>query len=108
MAISPNGKRLAIRNYLTSHIFERVAVDGKLQTWESVFRNSKPITVPMPLQVQGEAICFTSDNEHVILTSETARQSIWKVHVSSQQQSKPDTTKAIERSATPLKTTEAQ
>ena len=49
-----------------------------------------------------------SDNEHVILTSETARQSIWKVHVSSQQQSKPDTTKAIERSATPLKTTEAQ
>ncbi len=119
MAISPNGKRLAIRNYLSAHLFERLAVDGKLPTWESVFRNSKPKSVPMPLQVQGEAICFTSDNEHVVLTSETARQTIWKVHVAVDserkndgqndgQQKEPETTDAIERSATPLKTTEAQ
>jgi len=81
MSISPNGKRLAIRNYLTAHLFERLAVDGNLQTWEQTFRNSKPKSVPMPLQVQGEAICFTGDNEHLIVTSETARQTIWKVRV---------------------------
>ena len=119
MAISPNGKRLAIRNYLTAHIFERGEIDGKLPTWQSVFQNSKPKSFPMPLQVQGEAICFTSDNEHVILTSETARQAIWKVRVPPLQESneaaekhEPEdaskTTDAIERPVTPLKTIEAQ
>ncbi len=111
MAISPNGKRLAIRNYLTAHIFQRVTVDGKLPTWQSVFIDSKPKSVPMPLQVQGEAICFTRDNEHLILTSETARQTIWKVRVASQQE--PDNgvqsgSPVTERSAPPLKTTEAK
>jgi len=81
MSISPNGKRLAVRNYLTAHLFERLAVGGNLPTWEQTFRNSKPKSVPMPLQVQGEAICFTRDNEHLIVTSETARQTIWKVRV---------------------------
>lgn len=115
MSISPNGKRLVIRNYLSAHLFERVAVDGKLPTWEQVFRDSKPKSVPMPLQVQGEAICFTRDNNHLIVTSETARQTIWKVNVASQQESQddvhqeePTTTNGIEQSATPLKTTEAQ
>lgn len=113
MAISPNGKRLAIRNYLTAHLFERTAVDGKLPPWESIFRNSKPTSVPMPLQVQGEAICFTRDNEHLILTSETARQTIWKVRIASEQAAKDDppqeaskTDDAVEQSATRLKTTE--
>ena len=115
MSISPNGKRLVIRNYLSAHLFERVAVDGKLPTWEQVFRDSKPKSVPMPLQVQGEAICFTRDNDHLIVTSETARQTIWKVNVASQQESQddvhqeePTTTNGIEQSTTPLKTNEAQ
>ncbi len=90
MSISPNGKRLAIRNYLSAHLFERVAVEGKLPTWEQVFRDSKPKSVPMPLQVQGEAICFTRDNEHLVVTSETARQTIWKVRVAAQQSSPED------------------
>ena len=115
MSISPNGKRLAIRNYLSAHLFERLAVDGNLPTWEQTFRTSKPKSVPMPLQVQGEAICFTRDNEHLIVTSETARQTIWKVQVASEKkplddvrQEESETADAIEQSAAPLKTTEAQ
>ena len=82
MAISPDGNRLAIRNYLSAHLFEREPVDGVLPSWETVFKNSKPRVVPMPLQVQGEAICFSRDNQHLIVTSETARQPIWKVRIS--------------------------
>ena len=119
MAISPDGKRLAIRNYLSAHLFERVEVEGKLPTWQTVFRNSKPKFVPMPLQVQGEAISFTRDNEHLILTSETAQQTIWKVHVAldqepkkgvsnNGQQEKTEPSNAIEKPATPLNTTEGK
>ena len=85
MAISPNGNRLAIRNYLSAHLFERESVDGVLPSWETTFKNTKPRVVPMPLQIQGEAICFSRDNEHLIVTSEMARQPIWKVRVSSKE-----------------------
>ena len=119
MAISPNGKRLAIRNYLSAHLFERLEVEGVLPTWQSVFRNLKPKFVPTPLQVQGEAITFTGDNEHLILTSETAGQTIWKVHVgfdqqsnhdvrNTEQQKNPAPAHANPKPATPLKTTEAK
>ena len=81
MAISPDRSRLAIRNYLSAHLFERKPVNGVLPSWEVVFKDSKPRVVPMPLQVQGEAICFTRDNNHLIVTSETARQPIWKVRI---------------------------
>ena len=85
MAISPDGSRLAIRNYLSAHLFERVAIDGVLPSWEATFKSSKPRVVPMPLQVQGEAICFSRDNEHLIVTSETARQPIWQVRISNKE-----------------------
>lgn len=83
MAISPDGKRLAIRNYLSAHLLEREPIDGKLPPWEVTFKHAKPKIVPMPLQVQGEAISFTRDNNHLIVTSETVRQAIWKVRVPS-------------------------
>ena len=81
MAISPDGKTLAIRNYLNAHLFKREIVAGKLASWEETFENSKPRSIPMPLQVQGEAICFTRDGNHLIVTSETAQQAIWKVKI---------------------------
>ena len=114
MSISGNGERLAIRNYLSAHLFERTADDGKLPTWKQTFANSKPRSVPMPLQVQGEAICFTRDNDHVIVTSETVRQPIWKVRITKKQKhddapvENPALTNATEKPTTPLKTTEAQ
>jgi len=115
MSISPDGKRLAIRNYLSAHLFERVLAAGEMPSWEQVFNNSKPKTLPMPLQVQGEAICFTNDNEYLIVTSETVRQPIWKVRIASEKESRPEnndsnseSTTAIEEPATPLKTTKAQ
>jgi len=75
MSFSPDGKKLIIRNYLTAHLYIRP--DDK--TWKQTIFDQKPLTVALPLQSQGEAICFASDSQHVILTSEGIRQPIWKI-----------------------------
>ena len=75
MSFSPDGKKLIIRNYLTAHLFIRP--DDK--TWRQTVVQQKPMIVALPLQSQGEAICFTADSQSVIVTSEGVRQPIWKV-----------------------------
>ena len=75
MAFSPDGKYLIIRNYVNAHLYSRD--DG--MTWEDVVNKKKPQAVVLPLQRQGEAICFSSDSKSVIVTSELNRQMIWKV-----------------------------
>ena len=75
MAFSPDGKKLIIRNYLTAHLFVR-PVD---KTWQQTVVEQKPVLVALPLQSQGEAICFTADSQNVVVTSEGVRQPIWKI-----------------------------
>ena len=75
MAFSPDGRRLIIRNYVNAHFYTRS--DG--QTWEEVVTGTKPTPVVLPLQSQGEAICFTPDSKSVLITSEFKRSTIWKV-----------------------------
>jgi len=78
MDFSMDGKRLIIRNYVNAHLYTR---DGN-ETWENVVAKKKPATIVLPLQRQGEAICFSPDSESVIVTSELLRQPIWKVNLS--------------------------
>lgn len=95
MDFSPNGKRLIIRNYVNAHLYER---DGN-ETWESVVSKTKPATIVLPLQRQGEAICFSPDSESVIVTSETLRQPIWQVNLSQpidRADAKPEKSKPID------------
>ena len=75
MSFSLDGKKLIIRNYLTAHLFIRP--DDK--TWQQTVVEQKPLIVALPLQGQGEAICFAEDSRSVIVTSEGVRQPIWKV-----------------------------
>ena len=79
MSFSPDGKKLIIRNYLTAHLFVRP--DDK--TWKETVVKQKPVLVALPLQSQGEAICFTEDSQSVIVTSEGVRQPIWKIDLRS-------------------------
>jgi len=84
MAFSPDGKRVVIRNYLEMRLFEKQASSGgenKTQDWADVFKNQEAVVLPMPLQQQGEAICFSSDSQSVLVTSEKAKQPIWKINI---------------------------
>ncbi len=75
MAFSPDGKRLIVRNYLNAHLYIRPP--GK--NWHETVSTEKPKTIALPIQRQGEAICFTPDSKSVIVTSEVAGQPIWQV-----------------------------
>ncbi len=75
MAFSPDGNRLIVRNYVHAHLYTRV----EESSWVATIKNSEPLPVPLPLQRQGEAICFTPDSKSLIVTSEAKRQAIWQI-----------------------------
>lgn len=75
MSFSPDGKKLIVRNYLTAHLYIRP--EGK--TWRRTVVDQKPQLVALPLQGQGEAICFAEDSQHALVTSEGVRQPIWTI-----------------------------
>ena len=75
MSFSPDGKKLIIRNYLTAHLFIR----PENKNWQQTVVEQKPLIVALPLQIQGEAICFAEDSQSVIVTSEGVGQPIWKI-----------------------------
>ena len=90
MAFSPDGKRAVIRNYLEMYLFEMQPSGGNISSggskhthsdWADVFKNQKAVVLPMPLQHQGEAICFSSDSQSVYVTSEKTKQPIWKINI---------------------------
>jgi hypothetical protein len=80
MAFSPDNRRLVVRTYFMAYMFER---KGE-QTWEDVVKNEKPVNLPLPIQSQGEAICFTDDADTLLVTSEQARSTIWKIELRSE------------------------
>ena len=74
--ISPNQRLAVIRSYSTAWIFRRA--EG--ETWEAVFRKGQPEKrVVLPLQRQGEAICFTPNSRSLLITSEGLEQRIWQI-----------------------------
>lgn len=75
MAFSPNGRRLIVRTYTNAYLFER----PEKKTWRDALTEVQPIPVPLPLQRQGEAICFTPDSKQLIVSSEYRRQALWQV-----------------------------
>ena len=75
MSFSPDGTKLVVRTYFTAMLFTKPA--GK--SWEEVMQDAKPIMLPIPIQSQGEAICFTDDSRSLIVTSEQVRSTIWKI-----------------------------
>ena len=79
MDFSPDSRQLIIRNYLTAHLYSRV----EDETWESVIKRTNPNVVVLPLQRQGESVCFTDDSKSIIVTSELSRQPIYRVNLKS-------------------------
>lgn len=77
MAFSPDGTRLIIRNYLNAHLYDR----SPDKSWRETVTTEKPKLIVLPIQRQGEAICFTADSKSVIVTSEVKGQPIWLVNL---------------------------
>lgn len=75
MAFSPDGNKLLVRNYFGAHLYRR----REKESWRQTIKLTKPIKVAIPLQRQGEAVCFTPDSNAIILTSEVVNQPIWRV-----------------------------
>lgn len=80
MDISSDGSKLIVRTYFQAHSFQlkdRSPVAPQLLS-------GKPRRISIPVQIQGEAICFCRDNQSVILTSERTAQPIWRLNLSAQ------------------------
>ena len=77
MAFSPDNQRLVIRNYFGASLFEKP--EGK--TWQQTLVETKPVALSLPLQSQGEAVCFTPDSQSLLVTSEMAKAIIWQVNL---------------------------
>ena len=75
MAFSPDGEKLAIRTYLGYYLFHKQAD----KSWQETMAAAKPVSQALPLQTQGEAVCFFSEGNSLLVTSELANAIIWKV-----------------------------
>ncbi|MEL7496073.1 MAG: hypothetical protein AAFN77_00580 [Planctomycetota bacterium] len=75
MSFSPDGRKLLIRNYFNAHLYRRTGNTS----WQETIAAAKPDRIVLPLQRQGEAVCFLNDSKSVLLTSEVEGQPIWKI-----------------------------
>lgn len=99
MTISPDGTMLAVSGYLQFWLYRRSVRgddanrDGasgddasgeagtSLKTWGQIMKAQSPTALPLPLQRQCEAICFTRDSKSLVVTSEGVGQPIWKINL---------------------------
>lgn len=77
MGLSPDGKRIISRTYLQGFLFER----EESQTWEQAFQDNAPQTLALPIQRQGEGVCFSADGRSILCSSEFTKSPIWKVQL---------------------------
>jgi hypothetical protein len=77
MDFSGDGKMAIIRTYLTSHLFVR----QENETWDSVLKGQPAVDSVLPVQQQGEAICFDVESQALLLTSEGVGQTLWRIPI---------------------------
>lgn len=74
MDVSPDQKYVVLRNYLYADMYDVRSNDLK-----GTFRPASRKKINLPVQQQGEAICFTADSHLILVTSEGKNQDIWSV-----------------------------
>ena len=77
MDISDDGRRLVLRNYPHGWVYEK----GPDQSWAEVLGGEPPATITLPLQPQGEGVCFSADGKSILLSSENVKQPIWRLPI---------------------------
>ena len=75
MDISDDGQSLVLRNYARAWIYRK----KPNQSWAETLERDLPPAITLPLQPQGEGICFSGDGKTILLSSENEKQPIWRV-----------------------------
>jgi hypothetical protein len=75
MAFSIDNQKLIARDYFYGYLFERHADDD----WEAILQRNQPKSFVLPIERQGEAVCFSSNGDSIYVTSEFTGQPIWQV-----------------------------
>jgi predicted esterase len=83
--LSDDGQRLFIRTYFEGYLLERDAE----QSWQQRLEQPLPKAIRLPVEAQGEAVCFTGDASAVVLTSEFTFQPIWKLELAAESKKGP-------------------
>lgn len=74
-AISRDSRQLIFCNYVSAALMNRPpAMD-----WEHYLPEKKFTRLALPVQRQGEAICFSADGKSIVVASEKVKQPIWKI-----------------------------
>lgn len=81
MDLSADGTRIVVRTYVDGFLYSRT--EG--ESWAEVFAANKPKTLALPLQRQGEGVCFSLDEKSVILSSEKKRAPLWRIKLKENQ-----------------------
>ena len=76
-AISRDAKQLILCNYAVG----AWATKPLVVKWSSSLNNSSFKPIPLPVQRQREAICFSADSKSAIVVSEFGKQPIWKINL---------------------------
>lgn len=63
--VSPDGKRVVVRTYRAALEYE---VPDNFEDWTK----DEPDEIRLPIEIQGEAICYSKDGKYLITTSERA------------------------------------
>ena len=73
--IAPDGKRLVLRTYFAA--YEWRLPDGE-KNFDAVWATT-PAMIPLPLQPQGEGICYTANGASLIVSSERVPTAIYEL-----------------------------
>ncbi len=73
--LSADGRHLFVRTYFEGYLLER----RPEQSWQQLLKQPLPKAIRLPVEAQGEAVCFAGDASAVVLTSEFTFQPIWKL-----------------------------
>lgn len=72
--VAPDGSGILVLTFLDALWFHRPSD----QAWAEVLAEHRKRWIRMPPRRQGEAVCFEPDGRHVFLTSEGAKQPLWR------------------------------
>ncbi len=77
MDFSTDSRRLLIRNYVSAKLFVRP--EG--WDWSTTLKSALFRQIPLALQRQGEAICWSKDGQFAFIVSEFVRSPIWQINI---------------------------